>query len=295
MENSAYGLKMAGGMLMVVLVISLIIYTFDNMKKFPNENQTRKYEEQIQVFNKEYEVYNKKQMYGTDVISCLNLAYNNNTTLRVFGDSTEPNSLTLFSSTTKGVEQRKVEVTAKLKSALKTNIEVYYYNPQTHSESKVGAAQSLNDIINSTQRLDEIFRGAQGELTDIKPILEDIYQVSNINNATIRDLVDVSNLDNKYSINNIVLNKQFHKNVTEKNKANSKEIHKLMRYTGRPVIEIKNNAWNISGNSWTKIVIKTPANDLKSRKFKCIGIEYYLDSKDIYADGRIKSISFVEI
>lgn len=295
MENSAYGLKMAGGMLMVVLVISLILYTFDNMKKFPNENQTRKYEEQIQVFNKEYEVYNKKQMYGTDIISCLNLAYNNNTTLRVFGDSTEPNSLTLFSSSTKGVEQRKVEVTAKLKDSLKTNIEVYYYNPQTHTESKVGAAQQLSTIINQTQTLNEVFRGMQGEFIDIKPILEDIYQVNNINSMTIMELVNTSNLDNKYSINNIVLNKQFHKNVIEKNKANSKEIHKLMRYTGRPVIEIKNNAWNINNNSWTKIVIKTPASDLKNRKFKCTGIEYYLDPKDIYADGRIKSISFVEI
>ena len=78
MENAAKALGIAAGVLLAVILMSLIAYFFSNLSEWPQQQDDMESAEQLAKFNKEYEVYEKSQMYGVDVISCLNKAKSNN-------------------------------------------------------------------------------------------------------------------------------------------------------------------------------------------------------------------------
>ena len=74
MENAARALEIAAGVLIGVLLMALIVYFFKSIGEWPQQEDDTASVEQVAKFNLEYEVYNKKGMYGVDVISCLNKA-----------------------------------------------------------------------------------------------------------------------------------------------------------------------------------------------------------------------------
>ena len=78
MDNAVKALEIAGGILIVILVISLFIYMFAQVgynQAMQNSNiETQK----LLQFNKKYEAYNKNLLYGTDVLSVINMARSNN-------------------------------------------------------------------------------------------------------------------------------------------------------------------------------------------------------------------------
>ena len=78
MENASKALEIAAGVLLGVLIMSLIAYFLTNLGSWPEQEDSQKEMEQTAKFNLEYEVYDKKGMYGTDVISCMSKAINNN-------------------------------------------------------------------------------------------------------------------------------------------------------------------------------------------------------------------------
>lgn len=78
MENASKALEMAAGVLLGVLIMSLVAYFFTSISSWPEQQDDQKKSEQTAKFNLEYEVYDKKGMYGADVISCLTKAENNN-------------------------------------------------------------------------------------------------------------------------------------------------------------------------------------------------------------------------
>ena len=78
MENAAKALEIAAGALTAILIMSLIAYFFSTARLSPLEEDSRDVAEQLAKFNLEYEVYDKKAMYGADVISCLTKAQSNN-------------------------------------------------------------------------------------------------------------------------------------------------------------------------------------------------------------------------
>lgn len=78
MENAAKALLIAGGVLLALLIISVMVYMFSQMKSLQQAQEAKIEEEQIAEFNKGFETYDKKVMYGADVISVLNKAANNN-------------------------------------------------------------------------------------------------------------------------------------------------------------------------------------------------------------------------
>lgn len=79
MENAAKALLIAGGVLLALLIISVMVYMFSQIKSLQQAQETKIEQEQIAEFNKGFETYDKKVMYGADVISVLNKAANNNT------------------------------------------------------------------------------------------------------------------------------------------------------------------------------------------------------------------------
>lgn len=79
MENASKALIMAGGMLIAVLTISLVVYVFNVISSNYKTQDDIEAVEQITAFNQEYESYNRKLLRGTDIISLCNKAIDNNT------------------------------------------------------------------------------------------------------------------------------------------------------------------------------------------------------------------------
>lgn len=78
MENASKALMMAGGVLISIIVIGILLLAFNSLKEYPKEQEKVLKAEQLAKFNTEYEAYEKPRMYGTDVITVLNKAINNN-------------------------------------------------------------------------------------------------------------------------------------------------------------------------------------------------------------------------
>ena len=73
MDNAISALKIAAAMLFAILILSCLMYVRKSLKKIPEIEQERRRKAEIQEFNNMFFSYDKGQMYGTDVISCMNL------------------------------------------------------------------------------------------------------------------------------------------------------------------------------------------------------------------------------
>lgn len=78
MENASKALLMAGGVIIAVLIIGLVVYMFNSSGNLKQNSEDEKLVEQIAIFNQEYEAYNRKLMRGTDIISIINKVNSNN-------------------------------------------------------------------------------------------------------------------------------------------------------------------------------------------------------------------------
>lgn len=80
MENIADALKIAGGLLLSLLIISLLVFSFNIINRSEDARVDQKMIQDSQEFNKKFLAFEKSSMYGTDVISILGLAISNNET-----------------------------------------------------------------------------------------------------------------------------------------------------------------------------------------------------------------------
>lgn len=78
MDNAAKAMLIAGGVLLSILIISLLLYAFAHARTIKQAEQEKIEIEQLQKFNQEFEVYNKKLLYGAEVLSVINKIENNN-------------------------------------------------------------------------------------------------------------------------------------------------------------------------------------------------------------------------
>ena len=86
MENAAKALMMAGGILLAILILSLIIYVSTTSTRITEAQESKIATQQTSEFNKQYEAYNKSRMYGTDIISIVNKAIDYNRRLDIDGE-----------------------------------------------------------------------------------------------------------------------------------------------------------------------------------------------------------------
>ena len=80
MENAANAIKIAGELLIGLLLISLFVFVFNQMENAETARDNDELLQQTIEFNKKFESFNKTYMYGTDLISVLALAYAKNQT-----------------------------------------------------------------------------------------------------------------------------------------------------------------------------------------------------------------------
>jgi len=83
MENASKALIMAGGMLLAMMILVLLVYAFTYMNDLTKAQDKKNSTQQIQEFNNEYLAYNKTIMYGTDVITVINKAIDYNSKLGI--------------------------------------------------------------------------------------------------------------------------------------------------------------------------------------------------------------------
>ena len=78
MENASNALLIAGGVLISIIIIGVLVMGYQQWRAIPAEQEEILKTEQLAKFNREYEAYNKPKLYGTDVISVINKAVSNN-------------------------------------------------------------------------------------------------------------------------------------------------------------------------------------------------------------------------
>lgn len=78
MENASKALLISGGALIAMLILSLVLLVTNNINSLQRAQADKTFQEQLSAFNMQFESYNKRIMYGTDVISVINKAVDNN-------------------------------------------------------------------------------------------------------------------------------------------------------------------------------------------------------------------------
>ena len=90
MENAAKALTIAGGVLIAIIVIATLWYSFQQWGILPQAKADNEKISQEVEFNKEFESYNKQNLYGTDVITVLNKAMASNEKYGITYDPNDP-------------------------------------------------------------------------------------------------------------------------------------------------------------------------------------------------------------
>lgn len=78
MENASKALLISGGVLVALIIVSAMVYMFNAIGEMPRSQEEIKAQKELEDFNKKYESYNRGNLKGTDVISVLYMADNNN-------------------------------------------------------------------------------------------------------------------------------------------------------------------------------------------------------------------------
>lgn len=78
MENASKALIIAGSVLIALLVISLLVVFYNNIKNLMEAEHTQDITEQIAEYNKKYDVYYRNNLYGSEILSICNKVYDYN-------------------------------------------------------------------------------------------------------------------------------------------------------------------------------------------------------------------------
>lgn len=83
MENASKALLIAGGIFLALLIVSVMMYMSNSITEIGEAQENRRAAEQLAAFNAEYEAYNKKLMYGTDIITVINKAKEDKVNIKI--------------------------------------------------------------------------------------------------------------------------------------------------------------------------------------------------------------------
>ena len=78
MENATKALLIAAGVLIAIMVISALVLMFDRISKVSQTEQDTLVAQQLTEFNREYEAFNPRELWGGQIISVMNKMLDNN-------------------------------------------------------------------------------------------------------------------------------------------------------------------------------------------------------------------------
>lgn len=132
MENASKALIMAGGILLSMIVISLFYFMFGNMSTLVGDTSKDTSQDEIVDFNKGYEAYNKKIMYGTDIISVFNKVTDNNRNFKA--------------TATNENQEYFIDVKITLTTDLEYREETYKVDPNNHRRFIIDSTKTKSNI-----------------------------------------------------------------------------------------------------------------------------------------------------
>lgn len=289
MENASKALEMAAGVLLGVLLLSLVAYFFTSISSWPEQQDDEKTSQQTAQFNLEFEVYDKKGMYGSDVISCLTKAENNNEKYYEGGS---------FLSGQKYGETYWVNVYVNLKTDLEEQMIVYHMQAGADSIYKqvlqygdACKAFKLKDIGFKFDTSDEGKRYTYfGEETELESRTEKLSASNPPPGRAASDFINkdaVLITDNGKTYNAWLYEK--HGDTVDTNSETPLQI--LLDTCSKNIKQIVMNKEDNkeSLEAWSSAEWRTALYDFKMRKFRCDNIKY----SDV--TGRVNELYFSEI
>lgn len=72
MENASKAIVMAGGMLIGLLTVSVLVVMFFLISSMANVKEEQLSQKEINEWNAQWEAYNKRVMYGSEIITIIN-------------------------------------------------------------------------------------------------------------------------------------------------------------------------------------------------------------------------------
>ena len=279
MENAAKALEIAAGVILGVLIMSLIAYFLTSIGSWPEQEDSQKMMEQTAKFNLEYEVYDKKGMYGTDVISCMSKAINNNEKYYEGGS---------FLSGQKYGETYWVNVHLYLKTDLEEELIVYHmesggdgiYNQVLQPYKCTGYTLGSIGLV-----FDETTNGKKYTEFNKDTVLEkDSHKLTGAGFINISDVKTEGEL--KYNAS--LYTKTGGKVNTSAAPTPLQTLVATCSSNMRQIV-MNNSDKKESLETWSSVEWRTALYDFKTRKFKCTKIKYS------EATGRVNEIYFEEI
>ena len=140
MENTSYALYMVAGFLIAVMILSLVLFRWRQIGTVEKTKDDADVIKNKTEFNAEYEAFNRTLMYGTDVLSCLNKAQNNNQKY-VYNNYYGTDTATIGSSDR---AEHFIDVEVTIKSTLCDNVKAYYRDSKGKNQRIIGLTDGTN-------------------------------------------------------------------------------------------------------------------------------------------------------
>ena len=290
MDNASKALYIAGSLLIAVLVISLLVYSFDKFGVVEEQKDEIAYQESITSFNREYEAYNKRIMYGVDVISCINKAISNNEKYVKGGR---------WALGGASGEEAVIDIQVLLKDDLKESFQIYHMNDKD-KESKLYKS-SVDNVKKDFQKnlyfsknVKDFFNISDNILTAVEE--KDIQDVfcDGSDFVTFKEFslgfeemakTNTNRIDGKtyYTMDLLDISKRGVVSFIEDSPTSLSDL--VARATELEIVKVNDVS---DSKVWSSIKWTTVLADFKKRKFECYEINYNEDT------GRIDNIIFKE-
>ena len=283
MENASKALEIAAGVLLAVLIMTLVAYFFTTLSSWPEREDEEKLSQQTAQFNLEYEVYDKKGMYGADVISCLTKAMNNNEKYYEGGS---------FLSGQKYGEKYWVNVYVNLKSNLEEQIIVYHLQSGTDSIYKQVLKYGEVKYNDTNVKLGNVFvfkESADGKrYTGFNENTNLMAAVNKLSGTSFIEKSAIVETDNGNSYNACLYKKRPDGSVNT-NSVTPLQVLLVTCSTNIKQIVMNTDDDKESLEAWSSAEWRTALYDFKTRRFKCDNIKYN------NVTGRVNEIYFSEL
>ena len=269
MENASKALIIAGSLLISVAILSLLVYTFSGIGGTEKRKDDIAQSKSLMDFNAEYEAFDKKLMYGVDVLSCINKAVSNNET---------------------AIEKKDIDALVDVKVEITTPLteELRIYRKKGGHVVQIDEVDSSNR--SSTD--EKIFKDIES-FSSSKKIGKLFTSVDWSNENVLTNFEQNKRVLDYVNKNNYHCTKE--KNISNNNllKNNGKEINESsdllkLSYTQSEYTEDVDFYNSTSHNFDYCIKWTTVLSSFKKKTFKCEDIEYNDNN------GRVKCITFVE-
>ena len=271
---------MAAGVLLAVLLVTIMTYVLNTYRDTQKTILDAKVTESIAQYNEQFRAYEKAQMYGTDVLSCLNLAYSMNVENRVWDTSGISGTSRIISNNDSGIDERAITVIVRMKQdkPLQSTIKLYGYTNGV-GETPVGIGKGSQ--IQSEKTIEDILGKNTNETEVFKRSFKDIALNTRLSAIGGNETTSSGITELKIGpVNGGKFTEKDHKNMVEQ-----------IKMVNLSKVNRRNSEFDYAKNNWIRFEWKTVADDLKTRHFKWVKEESGVENDT----GRINKIVFQEI